>query len=197
MLTQWKARVRDAVRYVFLNFATPIVFYLVFHAQGAKLAIGFALIVTALQAFMHWVYRERFSAFFLLSSGLIAVFGGVDLLVSDPRFFKFEPFVQNFIVGSLFLISQWRGFAIIRFIASALPKKIQPEFLEPDDAYLYKLTWVWIVYLYLKSFFFLYLALNVDLGTLFLLKSVVGSGTLLLLVGGEWIYRKGVRGRKG
>jgi intracellular septation protein A len=196
MHTQWKTRVLDAVRYVFLNFATPIVFYLVFHARGAKMAISFALIATGMQALMHWIYRQKFSAFFLLSSGLIVGFGLVDLLVRDPQYFRFEPFVQNFVVGSLFLLSQWRGFAIIRFFARALPKKIQPEFLEPDDAYLYKLTWVWIVYLYSKCLFFLYLALKVDLGTLFLLKSVLGSGTLFLLIAGEWLYRKRFRARR-
>lgn len=193
MKTQRSQRILDAFRYLFLNFATPVVFYLVFHWKGAKLAIGFALGVTLLQAGAHGVYRQRFSPFFMLSSGLILGFGLVDLLVRDPRFFRFEPSVQNFLLASIFLLAQFKRFPVIRIFVQALPEKFQSEFLEPDDQYLRKLTWVWIAYLYFKGFFFLYLALHVDLGDLILLKSVLGTGSLLLLVSGEWAYRKWLR----
>ena len=193
MKTQVSQRIFDVVRYLFLNFATPVVFYLVFHWKGAKLAITFALCVTLIQAGAHGVYRQRFSPFFMLSSGLILVFGLVDLLLRDPQFFRFEPSVQNFLLASIFLLAQWRRFPVIRVFVQALPKKLQSEFLEPDDQYLRRLTWVWIAYLYFKGFFFLYLALHVDLGDLILLKSGLGTGSLLLLVSGEWVYRKWLR----
>ena len=193
MRTPVTQRILDAFRYLFLNFATPLVFYFVFHWKGAKPAIGFAIGVTLVQGGAHVVYRERFSPFFILSSGLILIFGALDLLVQDPRFFRFEPAVQNFGVGSLFWVAQWKKFPVIRVFVQALPRRIQSEFLEPDEAYLRRVTWVWVGYLYLKGLFFLYLAVSVDLGALILLKSVVGTGSLLVMMGGEWIFRRVLR----
>jgi len=184
------SELRSGLAYTFLNFATPIAFYLTFHWFGAKSAIGFGVGVTFVQLLVHWVYRLKFSPFFLLASGFLLAFGILDLFLQTPRFFRLEPFVQNFVIASAFLITVFMRIPLITHFAGALPKKFRPNLSSPAAIrYLRKLTLIWAVYLYSKAALFLYLAFQVNLGDLILLRSVLGGGTLLLMIGGELAYR--------
>ncbi len=173
-----------------LNFATPVVFFWAFRAYGAKPAISFAIGVTLVQVLAHWVRRVRFSPFFIIASGFTVLFGTMDLLVASPRFFRFEPFVHNLAVGGAFAGSLVLGRPLLIWFARELPEEVRPVLDTDGEHYLRRMTLVWTVYLLLKAFFFLYLALVVDLGTLIVLRSVIGGGTLWLLAAGEIAYRK-------
>ena len=173
-----------------LNFATPVVFFWAFRAHGAKPAIAFAIGVTLLQVLAHWVRRIRFSPFFIIASGFTVLFGTMDLVVASPRFFRFEPFVHNLVVGAAFAVSLILRKPILAWFARELPEEVRPVAGAESERYLRRLTAVWSVYLLVKAFFFLYLALVVDLGTLIVLRSVIGGGTLWLLAAGEIVHRK-------
>lgn len=175
--------------YTLLNFATPIVFYFAFRYLGAKAAIGYAILATFLQFLAHRLGGKSLSPFFLLSSGFVIFFGSIDLILRTPTVFRLEPFVQNFVVATSILITTMADIPLFEYFVDALPHWLRPV-LDPEMAvYLRRVTWVWIGYLYVKSAVFLYLAFHVDLGTLILLRSVLGGGSLLLLILGEFAYR--------
>lgn len=192
MRLRWEAG-RSAVSFVLVNFTTPLVFYFTFHRWGPKTAIGFAWVVTAVQLLVQWGYRIKLSPIFIVASGFTLSFGMIDLWIPSPRFFRLEPFFQNFVIATLLLISVLTQYPVLYWFISALPAGIRPDFSRPKvQVYLKKLTGVWIIYLYLKAVLFLYLAFQVDLGSLVLLRSLIGGGTLVLLFLGDIFYRKRV-----
>lgn len=180
----------NLVGYVLINFATPIVFFITFHAWGSKPAIGFSIGVTCIQLLAHAIYRIKPSPFFILASGFTVAFGTIDLFLANPRYFRLEPFVQNFIMATLFLCALIFRVPVMRYLLEALPKKIKPDLGYLGAPYLRRLTWLCVIYLYLKSAFFLYLAFHVNLANLIVLRTIFGGGTLVLLFLGEMLYRK-------
>lgn len=161
-----------------------------FRAYGAKPAIGLAIAVTCLQLLLHAVFRLAISPFFLVASGFTVLLGSIDLLVASPRFFRLEPFAQNFVMGTVFLVTLFTRLPLVAWFAAALPEKVRPNLDEHGHHYLRKVTLVWVVYFYIKSLIFLYLAYQVDLGNLILLRSLIGGVSLVLMFVGEIIFRK-------
>jgi len=175
--------------FILKNFATPIAFYVTFHEAGPKPAIALAVIVTLLQVMIHRYYKSSVSPFFIVASGFTILFGGTDLLIQNPRYFRLEPFVQNFVLGTVFLITVLAKIPIAEWFASALPNTIRPHLATIRQSYLRRVTLVWTVYFYLKALLFLYLAFQVNLGELIVLRSIIGGSTLALMIAGEIYYR--------
>ncbi len=183
-------KVRKGISYVLINFAAPIVFYLAFHRLGPKPAIALAIGATGIQLGVHWVYRLSISPFFMVASGFTVSFGLIDLFIQSPRFFRLEPFAQNFLIATVLLFTYFARIPILAYFIRALPEALRPRVFNSTSRYLRKLTLIWAIYLYLKSILFLYLAFRVDLGALIVLRSVIGGGTLVLMFVGEMLYRK-------
>jgi intracellular septation protein A len=181
--------------YVLTNFAASIVFYLAFHELGAKVAIGLAVFVTGLQLLFHYLKRQRPTIFFIISTVFIMTFGGVDLFIPSPQFFRLEPFFQNFAIASFLLFTYLARVPMLSRFAVDLPARFRPKQVLPPQYYR-KITLVFIVYLYVKAVLFLFLAFVVDLGLLILLRSIIGGGSLLALFVGEIFYRKSYLARE-
>lgn len=181
-----------------LNFATPVAFFIMFQKEGAKPAIALALGVTLVQILVHLVYRIRFSPFFMVATAFTIVFGTTDLVIDRPRFYRLAPAAQNFVIATGFLAAVLGRVPVVEWFAHALPAVVRPdtESREGRD-YLRRLSWIWVGYLYGKSVLFFWLALVVDLGTLILLRAIIGGVTLWGLILGEIYYRKKVRPRRG
>jgi intracellular septation protein A len=175
------------------NFAAPFAFFIAFKLAGPKPAIALAIGITLLQILAHRIHGMRLSPFFYAATGLTLVFGALDLIVDSPRYFRLEPFVHNLLVGSVFLGSVLVDRPILGWFAESLPRRFRPSDAELEGGYLHRLTLVWAFYLLSKAFFFLWLALRVDLGELVVLRTVIGGGSLWLLLLGELFYRKRIR----
>lgn len=179
-----------ALSFTLLNFGAPIAFFIVFQVAGAKPAIGLAVGATLIQALAHWVFSLPISPFYVVASGFTVAFGMIDLLIDSPRFFRLEPFAQNMLIGLVFLISIKTKISVLGWLVNGLPAAFRPK-IEPEmSGYLRNLTLIWGLYLIAKGLVFLYLAYHVNLGHLILLRSVIGGGSLALMIGGEIIYRK-------
>lgn len=187
------SKFRTALAFCLKNFATPIVFYVVFEEVGVKAAIAFAVGVAALQTLAHLIFRWRFSAFFILATVFTIFFGGMDLLITTPRFFRLEPFAQNFCVGLLFLVTLGTHRSMIWRLAMSLPHEFRPDLHKESEGYLTRLTLVWAAYFIIKAFCFLYLAFRVNLGELYVLRVILGTGSAVALFFGEILYRKRFR----
>jgi len=187
------AQFGSALGFIFKNFATPIVFYVAFKFGGPKEAISFAVAVALIQVAAHLAFRWRFSPYFLLSSMFTVTFGGADLFVKAPRFFRLEPFAQNITISMLFLASLWTRRSLVEILAESLPLSFRPIFNRDDLGYLRRLTFIWAGYFFAKAFFFLYLAFRIDLGSLYISRVIFGNLSAVLLLLGEHVYRKKMR----
>lgn len=179
-----------AASFILLNFGAPIAFFGVFQLAGAKPAIGLAVAATLIQALAHWVFSLPISPFYIVASGFTVAFGVIDLLIDSPRFFRLEPFAQNFLIGLIFLISLKTRISVLGWLVNGLPAAFRPKLRPEMTDYMRRLTLLWGLYLLAKAFIFLYLAYHVNLGHLILLRSLIGGGSLGLMIGGEIIYRK-------
>lgn len=185
-----RPRLRSAAAFAAKNFATPIVFYVVFEEVGIKPAIAFAVGVAALQTLVHLIFKWRFSLFFILATGFTVLFGSMDLVIATPRYFRLEAFVQNLTIGVLFLVTLATQKSMIWRLVMSMPGEFRPRINEVSDRYLRRLTIVWAAYFIIKAFVFLYLALKVNLGELYIYRVVLGNGSALLLFFGEVLYRR-------
>src|SRR5690242_7683657 len=88
----------QAIRYTFLNFALPIVFFITFKTLGAKPAIGFSMVVVVVQLIAHRALGQKVSLFFIIAAVFTIGFGSVDIFIKNPKYFRLEPFAQNFIM---------------------------------------------------------------------------------------------------
>jgi intracellular septation protein len=184
----------EIFEFVLKNFATPLAFFVVFRTHGAKPAIAMAIAVTCVQWVAHGALRIGVSPFFVVASGFTVLFGGLDLALDAPRFYRLEPFVQNMMLGGVFAATVLVRKPIAEWFAGGLPAFVRPQMSGLMRDYLRKLTLVWSVYFFLKAFLFLYLALTVDLGRLVVLRSAIGGLSLALMFAGEMAYRRWVLG---
>ena len=149
-----RTELRQGIEFILINFATPIAFYFTFRWRGAKPAIALAIVVTLIQLMTHGYYRIKPSPFFIIASGFTVFFGGIDLFIHTPQFFRLEPSAQNLIVGSGLFFAYFARYPIAKRFLDALPQKIRPIYIPDAEAYLRRLTLVWAFYLYFKAAFF-------------------------------------------
>jgi intracellular septation protein A len=183
----------STLEFTLINFATPIAFYVTFRIAGPKPAIALAIATTGIQALVHKIRGLKMGPFFLLASGFTVFFGSIDLVVASPRFFRLEPAVHNFVVGVVFLYSAFTHRPLVAWFAEAVPERFRPSIAELGPGYLRGVTVYWAAYLLAKAGVYLYLAFKVDLGTLIVLRSVIGGSSLGAMVLAEIAYRKWVR----
>jgi uncharacterized membrane protein len=176
--------------FVLKNLAAPIIFFMVFRLAGTKPAIAAATAVTLMEAAILLFRGLSFSPFFIVAGVFTVVFGAVDLFITQPRYFRLEPFFQNMILGTVLGIAQLVRIPVAEWFAKALPEYVRPQLGGEMQNYLRKLTAVWVLYFYLKAALYLYLAVKVSLVQLVILRSFIGGGSLALMFFGEVIYRK-------
>lgn len=181
---------RAVVEFILKNFAPPIAFFAIFQIRGPKAAIATAVAIAVGQLLTQLVLRQIISPFFLTASAFTVLFGVMDFFVHEPRFFKLEPFAENAAIGLIFTATLLAGKPIVLWFAQAMPPQFRPEITAASAAYLRNVTVVWILYFFAKGFLFLYLAFQVDLGRLVVLRSIIGGTSLIAMFGGEIVYRK-------
>lgn len=184
---------RNTVGFVFKNFAAPIAFLVTFYGVGEKPAIAVAVIIALIQLLFHLIFRWPITAFFGLATFFTLIFGGTDLLIASPRYFRLEGFAQNLCIGVLFLYTLKTHRSMIWRLAMAIPEEYRPALHREDERYLARLTLVWALYFILKAVAFLILAFEVDLGKLYVIRTTIGTGSAVLLFLGEILYRKKFR----
>jgi intracellular septation protein A len=193
----WLQDLRATADFVLKNLAPPIIFFVVFKAYGAKPAIAITVAATSVQLAIHLVARHVISPFFLTAALFTLLFGGLDLVAQDPSLFRLAPFAQNLVLGAVFWATVILDKPIASWFARALPPRFRPNLDERGgqamERYLRNVTLAWAAYFIAKGLLFLYLAHKVDLGELVMLRTVIGSATLLLMFGGEVLYRKKLR----
>src|SRR4051812_31739801 len=130
-----------ALRFIIFNFAVPIVFFLTFQVWGAKVAIGFSVGIALIQLLIHWAIKQAPSLFFIIAATFTIGFGGIDLFITNPKFFRLEPFAQNMIMGTIFFWTTFTDIPILGRFIDALPTRARilvSDGLTPG--YLKKLT---------------------------------------------------------
>lgn len=176
--------------FVLKNFLVPILFFLSFRWWGAKPAIVIAVAAALFNVVFLRLRKERLPSFFVIASVFTVLFGGIDLLSVDPRYFKIMPFAENALLGTVFLTAALARLPLLQWFAKDLPARLKPAPGEISERYIRNLTFIWSAYFCAKAFVYLYFAFCVDLGELIVLRSLIGNVSIALILGGEIIYRR-------
>ena len=171
------------------NLAAPLSFFVLFRLTGPKWAIAAAALISGVQLVRDLHAGSGLKPLLLVASGFTIGFGALDLVLTSPRFFRYEPALQNAFLGLAFLVSLGMERPLIERFAQSLPERFRPEPGPVSRRYLRRLTSVWAVYFAVKATFFLHLAHTVTLDRLVVLRSIVGGLSLVAMIGGEILFR--------
>jgi intracellular septation protein len=91
------------------DFFPVIVFFAVYKIAGVYAATGAIIIAMSVQIAVQWARKRTVSRMLLLSAGLVAVLGGITLVLRDPIFIQWKPTIVNWLFAGAFLGSQVVG----------------------------------------------------------------------------------------
>ncbi|MCR4345681.1 MAG: septation protein A [Sulfuricaulis sp.] len=105
-----------------------LLFFAAFKFYDIYVATAVAIAASFVQVGLFWIKHRRFETMHVVTLAVIAVFGGMTLLLHDDTFIKWKPTLVYWILSTILLASQWFGSktAIERMMSSqiALPSTV-------------------------------------------------------------------------
>jgi intracellular septation protein len=86
-----------------------LLFFAAFKFYDIYVATAVAIAASFLQTGLFWLKHRRFETMHLITLAVIAVFGGLTLMLHDDTFIKWKPTLVYWILAALLLASQWFG----------------------------------------------------------------------------------------
>ena len=86
-----------------------LLFFAAFKLYDIYVATAVAIVASFLQVGLFWLKHRRFETMHLITLAVIAVFGGLTLVLHDDTFIKWKPTLVYGILAVLLLASQWFG----------------------------------------------------------------------------------------
>jgi len=85
------------------DFFPVILFFVAYQIFGIYVATAVAIAAAAVQVGYLWLRHRKVEKMQWITLGLLAVFGGMTLLLHDPLFIKWKPTVVNWLFAAAFL----------------------------------------------------------------------------------------------
>ncbi len=169
------------LKFILSNFGPIIGFYLVNQLWGMKVGV-FASIILVIAEYLWLKHKdESISTFFYFSSGMIILFGVIDLIIQKPLFIKFEASITNLFFALFFGHSIFKEKSLIQEIAETQKKTSETQ--SEDKKFYFKImTCFWSIYFLGKSIFYLWINLNASLNEGLLIRMIVGKVSLWIML---------------
>lgn len=120
-----------------IDFLPVIVFFVAYQVADIYVATVAIIAAMGLQIAWQWARTRTVSRMLLTSGGLVAVFGGITLLVREPLFIQWKPTVVNWLFAAAFLGSRYIG-------GKTLTERIMGHAVELDAAMWRQLNLMWV-----------------------------------------------------
>jgi len=170
---------------ILIDFLPIIVFFATYKFAGMYAATGAIMVAMALQIGFQWV-RDRTVSKMLLTSGiLVAVFGGITLLLRNPIFIQWKPTVVNWLFAAAFLGSRYIG-------EKTLTERMMGEAVQLESVMWRQLNLMWIGNFSFLGAANLYVVYNFDEATWvnFKLFGMLGLTLVMVVIQVLWIAAK-------
>jgi intracellular septation protein len=92
-----------------IDFFPIIAFFAAYKFAGIYVATGVIIVAMAAQIGIQWFRQGTVSKMLLTSGALVAVFGGMTLLLRNPIFLQWKPTIVNGLFAAAFLGSRFIG----------------------------------------------------------------------------------------
>jgi intracellular septation protein len=105
------------------DFFPLLLFFAAFKLAGIYVATAVAIVASFLQVGGYWWKKRRFETMHLITLAVIAVFGGLTLVLHNDTFIKWKPTILYWVFATLILGSQFIGSktAMERVLGGQLP----------------------------------------------------------------------------
>lgn len=174
------------------NFGPLIVFFAVNKKWGLLAAIGASVAVAVLEVLWTLARKRKTSRLFWMSATLTVAFGLVDLYLQKSVLFRFEAVISNVLVGGYFGASLFGGRSLLEdfYESGRASGKVKEEAPPEVPQYLRIFTVVWTIYFFAKAALYLWIGLVFPLERAVALRSIIGTVSFVVLIGGEQLVRK-------
>lgn len=183
------------------DFFPVILFFVAYKAYDIYVATAVIIAASAVQISLHWLRHRKVDRMHLSTALLVAIFGGITLLLRDPVFIKWKPTVVNWLFAAVFAGSQFIGKkpVIQRMMegiyrdahaADAGEKEAQKLQLSAMDWRTLNLMWsLFFIFLGAINLFVVY-NYSEDTWVNFKLFGMLGLTLVFALLQGVWITRR-------
>jgi intracellular septation protein len=124
-----------------LNFVPLLGFLVAYYLGGIYVATAVLMGMMVLVVLIDWLMNRKLSPLLTLSTVLVLVLGTATLILHDTRFLKLKPTIFLWLLGVVFLASQWIGKSSFtqRLLEPAMPA---PGTLSAREWQWANFTWV-------------------------------------------------------
>ena len=170
---------------ILIDFLPIIVFFATYKFAGMYAATGAIMVAMALQIGFQWVRDRTVSKMLLISGILVAVFGGITLLLRNPIFIQWKPTVVNWLFAAAFLGSRYIG-------EKTLTERMMGEAVQLEPVMWRQLNLMWIGNFSFLGAANLYVVYNFDEATWvnFKLFGMLGLTLVMVVIQVLWIAAK-------
>ncbi len=170
---------------ILIDFLPIVVFFVAYQIADLYVATAALMVAMALQIGTQWI-RERTVNKMLLTSGiLVAVFGGITLLIREPLFIQWKPTVVNWLFAMAFLGSRYFG-------GKTLIERVMGHAVELDQPTWRQLNLMWVANFTFLGAANLYVVYNFNeaVWVNFKLFGMLGFTFLMVVIQVIWIAAK-------
>jgi intracellular septation protein len=173
---------------ILIDFFPIIVFFVTYKLYGMYAATGAIIIAMAVQIALQWLRERTVSKMLLTSGALVAVFGGITLLLRDPIFIQWKPTIVNWLFAAAFLASRYIG-------ETTLTERMMGHAVELDGLMWRQLNLMWVGNFSFLGAANIYVVYNFDEATWvnFKLFGMLGLTLLMALGQALWIASRAGR----
>ncbi len=167
--------------FVISNFGPLIGFYVINQFWGFKTGVLASCVLVFIEYFWLKSKKQKIGMFFYFSSGMILIFGGLDLYLQEPYFMKYEASITNLLFAIFFGMSILKDKSIVQEFAETQGRTSSETSV--DKSFFFKMfTFAWTIYFLLKAFFYLWLSFNTSMNEGLVIRIFVGKVSFWLMM---------------
>ncbi len=163
------------------DFFPILLFFIAYKIYGIYTATAVAIAAAFVQTVGYWFKHRRFEKMHLVTFGLLAVFGGLTLLLQDPVFIKWKPTVINWLFAVVFMGSAWIG-------NKSMIERMMSHAIQVEKPIWNRLNWAWVWFFIFLGAINLYVAFNYDEDTWVNFKLFGMMGLTFVFVIGQALF---------
>jgi intracellular septation protein len=163
------------------DFFPLIVFFVAYRLFGVYVATAAIMIAMAVQVAYQWVRHRKVNTMLLVSALLVAIFGGITLMLRNPLFIQWKVTVVNWLFALAFLGSQI-------FSEKTLTQRVMGHAIELEPALWRQLNTIWVLNFAVIGALNLFVMYNYDEATWVYFKSWGMIGLSLITALGQAIW---------